>query len=150
WLQAAILWFVAWPLLMAARDAGPPPFRVTDAAGLLLFVVGSAVEAIGDRQLSRFRSDPANRGRVLDTGLWRYTRHPNYFGDALVWWGVYLIACSTPGGWLTAASPVLMTWLLLRVSGVTLLERHMASTRPAYAAYARRTSVFVPWFSREG
>jgi steroid 5-alpha reductase family enzyme len=83
---------------------------------------------------------------VLDRGLWRYTRHPNYFGDALLWWGVFLFAAATPAGWVTVVSPLLMTFLLLRVSGVTLLERGLAETRPGYAEYVRRTSAFVPWW----
>jgi steroid 5-alpha reductase family enzyme len=116
-----------------------------DVAGVLLFAIGFAFETIGDYQLERFKSRPANRGRVLDTGLWRYTRHPNYFGDALLWWGVYLIAASAPGGWLTLASPLLMTFLLLRVSGVTLLERGLVESKPGYADYIARTSSFIPW-----
>ena len=150
WLQAAILWFVALPLLLAARAPGPPFPTAADIAGLLLFVTGFAFEAVGDGQLQRFRSDPANRGKVLDSGLWRYTRHPNYFGDALLWWGVYLIAASAPGGALTVASPLLMTLLLLRVSGVTLLERSLKATRPGYADYIERTSAFIPWRPRRG
>ena len=148
WLQAVILWFVGLPLLVVAGVPGPPGAAWTDVAGVLLFVVGLAFEAIGDAQLRRFRSDPANLGRVLDTGLWRFTRHPNYFGDAVLWWGLFLLAASTPAGRLTAASPLLMTLLLLRVSGVTLLERNLAASKPGYADYVKRTSAFVPWFPR--
>jgi steroid 5-alpha reductase family enzyme len=85
---------------------------------------------------------------VLDRGLWRYTRHPNYFGDATMWWGMYAIAASTPGGWLTVLSPILMTWLLMRVSGVTLLEEGLKVSRPGYRAYIARTPAFFPWFPR--
>jgi len=148
WLQASLIWFVSLPLLVAARMAGPSRVTPADAAGLLLFAVGLAFEAVGDYQLARFRSNAANRGRVLDTGLWRYTRHPNYFGDALLWWGIFLLATSVPGGWLTVASPAVMTFLLLRVSGVALLERSLKASRPGYDAYIRRTSAFVPWFPR--
>lgn len=148
WLQAAILWFVALPVLSAARVPEPAVLTATDVAGLLLFVVGFAFEAIGDYQLQRFRRVPDNRGKVLDTGLWRYTRHPNYFGDAVLWWGVYLGAASAPGGWLTVASPMLMTFLLLRVSGVTLLERSLKASKPGYAEYVARTSGLVPWLPR--
>ena len=148
WLQAVLLWFIALPLLIAARAPRPARMTAADAAGLLLFAVGFAFEAVGDHQLRRFKSVPANGGKVLDAGLWRYTRHPNYFGDAVLWWGVYLGAVAVPGGWMTVASPVLMTFLLLRVSGVTLLERSLALSKPGYEDYVSRTSAFVPWFPR--
>jgi steroid 5-alpha reductase family enzyme len=145
WLQAVLTWLVALPLLWSARADGPASIQVTDAIGLGLFAVGLSFEAIGDWQLMRFKGDPANRGRVLDTGLWRYTRHPNYFGDATLWWGLFLLTAATPGAWLTVGSPLLMTVLLLRVSGVTLLEPRLTATKPAYADYVRRTSAFIPW-----
>jgi steroid 5-alpha reductase family enzyme len=146
WLQAAFLWFVAMPLLTIA--AFPAPVAILDVVGAALFAIGFTFEAVGDGQLARFRSNPANRGRVLDTGLWRYTRHPNYFGDAVMWWGIYLIACATREGAMTILSPSLMTLLLLRVSGVTLLEQSLKLSKPGYADYIRRTSAFVPWFPR--
>jgi len=145
WLQAALVWFIALPVLAASVSASTP-VGFLDAAGILVFATGFGIEAMADHQLRRFQSAPSNRGRVLDTGLWRYTRHPNYFGDALLWWGLYMLAASTPRGWLTVASPVLMTFLLVRVSGVTLLEPHLRTSKPSYAAYVRRTSSFVPWF----
>jgi steroid 5-alpha reductase family enzyme len=148
WLQGALLWFIALPMLVVARSADVPFFTVTDLAGLLVFGCGFAFEAIGDAQLRRFKADPASRGRVLDRGLWRYSRHPNYFGDALLWWGVYLMALAAPGGWLTAPSPALMTFLLLRVSGVTLLEEGLRATKPEYRDYIARTPAFLPWFPR--
>ena len=100
---------------------------------------------VGDAQLSAFRRDPANSGRVLSTGLWRYTRHPNYFGETLIWWGIFVIAASVPDGAWTVFSPILMTVLLVRVSGVPLLEAGLRETRPGYAEYVARTSAFVPW-----
>ena len=148
WLQAGLLWFVALPVLAVARAPGPARVTPTDVAGLVLFAVGFTFEAVGDHQLARFRSTPANHGRVLDTGLWRYTRHPNYFGDAVLWWGVFLLAVASPGAWLTVLSPAAMTFLLLRVSGVALLERGLRASKPGYDAYARRTSAFIPWFPR--
>lgn len=148
WLQAALAWFISLPIFAVAYGRGPAAVTAADVAGVLLFAIGFAFETIGDYQLERFRSLPANRGRVLDTGLWRYTRHPNYFGDALLWWGLYLIAASAPGAWLMVASPLLMTFLLLRVSGVTLLERGLVASKPAYADYIARTSPFLPWFAR--
>lgn len=145
WLQAALVWFIALPVLAAASASSDPPLGPGDLAGVLVFVVGFAIEAIGDRQLRRFRADEANRGKVLDEGLWRFTRHPNYFGDALLWWGVYLIAAATPAGRLTIASPAVMALLLRRVSGVALLEQDLLAAKPGYAAYVQRTSAFVPW-----
>jgi steroid 5-alpha reductase family enzyme len=148
WLQGAILWFVALPVLAAIRAAQPGTLTGIDGLGVLLFAVGFSFEVVGDRQLRRFRSDPANRGRVLDRGLWRYTRHPNYFGDAVLWWGLYAIAAATPNGWLNVLSPALMTLLLMRVSGVTLLERRLITSKPGYRAYIARTPAFFPWLPR--
>ena len=148
WLQGAILWFVALPVLAAIRAAEPAALTAVDGLGILLFSVGFSFEVVGDRQLRRFRSDPANRGRVLDRGLWRYTRHPNYFGDAVLWWGLYVIAAATPHGWLSVPSPALMTFLLMRVSGVTLLEQSLKASKPGYHAYIARTPAFFPWFPR--
>lgn len=145
WLQGAILWFVALPLLVAVRAAQPAAFTAVDGLGMLLFTVGFGFEVVGDLQLERFR---ANRGKVLDSGLWRYMRHPNYFGDATMWWGLYAMAASTPGRWLTALSPFLMTLLLMRVSGVTLLEEGLKASKPGYLAYIARTPAFLPWFPR--
>jgi len=142
-LQGVLLWLVSMPLQVAQVRPGPP-LGAFDVLGALLVAVGIAFESIGDLQLARFKSDPANAGRVMDRGLWRYTRHPNYFGDALVWWGLGVMALSVPGGAWTLFSPVLMTVLLLRVSGVKLLERSLAKTKPAYADYVARTSTFFP------
>ncbi len=146
WLQGALLWFVALPVLVAVLAARPAGLTALDGVGLLLFAIGFGFEVIGDRQLARFRSDPGNRGRVLDSGLWRYTRHPNYFGDATLWWGLFAIAAAVPGGWQTLLSPCLMTFLLLRVSGVSLLEDGLKTSRPGYQDYIDRTPAFVPWW----
>jgi steroid 5-alpha reductase family enzyme len=141
-LQGVILWIVSLPLQAGQlSDAG---WRWLDAAGILFWTVGFAFETVGDVQLARFKADPANRGHVMDRGLWRYTRHPNYFGDFLVWWGLYLIAASG-GAWWTVFSPVLMSVLLLRVSGVALLERSLKARTAGYETYVRRTSAFFPW-----
>ncbi len=142
-LQSLLMWFVSLPV-QAVHVSSGGPLGALDAAGAALALIGLFFEAVGDLQLARFRADPANRGRVMDRGLWRYTRHPNYFGDCCVWWGLYLIAAATPIGIWTLASPVAMTFLLLRVSGVALLERSIAKRRPDYADYAARTSAFVP------
>jgi steroid 5-alpha reductase family enzyme len=140
--QAGVLWLVSLPVQVAQYGpAAPAPVRWL---GVAVWAVGFVFESVGDRQLSRFRADPDNRGRVLDSGLWRYTRHPNYFGDACVWWGLYLLACH---GWLgigTVISPLAMTALLAKGSGKPMLERDIAERRPEYADYVRRTSGFIP------
>ncbi len=148
WLQGTLLWVVALPLLVAVRASQPAALTALDGLGVLCFAVGLAFEVVGDRQLERFRAEPSNRGKVLDCGLWRYTRHPNYFGDATIWWGMYAMAAATPGGWLTVLSPALMTLLLMRVSGVTLLETSLKASKPGYRAYIARTPAFFPWFPR--
>jgi steroid 5-alpha reductase family enzyme len=148
WLQGTILWFVALPLLVAVRSEQPAALTAVDGVGCLLFAVGFGFEVVGDLQLRRFKADPSNRGQVLDSGLWRCTRHPNYFGDATLWWGLFTIAAATPGGWLTGLSPALMTFLLMRVSGVTLLEQSLTASKPGYRAYIARTPAFFPWFPR--
>lgn len=144
-LQASILWFVSAPLLVAQHAVQPDELTWLDAAGTVLFAIGFLFETVGDLQLARFKNDPGNSGRVMQSGLWRYTRHPNYFGDTVVWWGLFLIALSAPGSLWTIASPILMTFLLLKVSGVSLLEKSLSETKPEYGAYARRTSAFFPW-----
>jgi steroid 5-alpha reductase family enzyme len=141
-LQGAILVLVAAGIIAVNTRSGPG-LTALDAVGALVFLAGLAFEAVADRQLVRFLGDPANRGRIMDRGLWRYSRHPNYFGEALVWWGVFLIALSVPGAWWTVVSPLLITVLLLKVSGVPMLERLMEG-RPGWAEYKARTSVFVP------
>jgi len=142
WLQATILWFVSLPLLVGLRSTGPVSMPLV-WLGVAVWAVGFYFEARGDWDLARFRADPANRGRVFDTGVWRYTRHPNYFGDAAVWWGLYLVATAA-GAALTLVSPVVMTLLLLKVSGVALLEKKLVETKPQYREYVRRTSAFLP------
>ena len=148
WLQGAILWFVALPLLVAVRAARPAALTAVDGLGVVLFAVGFGFEVVGDSSTRALQGRPANRGQVLDRGLWRYTRHPNYFGDATLWWGLYAIAGATPGGWLTVLSPALMTFLLMRVSGVTLLEEGLKASKPGYHAYIATTPAFFPWFPR--
>lgn len=149
-LQGALMWLISAPLLLAQTQATPAALGMLDALGTLLWLTGFAFEAGGDWQLQRFKANPANAGRVLDSGLWRYTRHPNYFGDALLWWGLYLLAAASPAGVWAIGSPLLMMVLLMRVSGVTLLEQTLAQ-RPAYREYIARTPAFFPWWpKREG
>ncbi len=143
-LQGVLLWIIAWPLLVAVQSDEPDGLRVTDYIGAGVWVIGFSFEAIGDFQLAMFKNNPANDGKVMDGGLWRYTRHPNYFGDATLWWGYFIISAGTGWGLLTVFSPALMTFLLLRVSGVAMLERTIKRRRPEYEAYERRTSAFIP------
>jgi steroid 5-alpha reductase family enzyme len=142
-LQGVILWFVALPIQVSTAMLALDPLGWLDATGASIWCVGMFFEAVGDYQLARFKTDGKNSGRVMDRGLWRYTRHPNYFGDFCVWWGIYLIAAAG-GAWWTIASPLLMSLLLMRVSGVTLLESTIVERRPEYAAYQARTSSFFP------
>lgn len=143
-LQSVILWFVSLPIQVAMMDTKSKPLCWIDLAGVFVWSVGLFFEAVGDYQLARFRADPQNSGRVMNRGLWRLTRHPNYFGDFCVWWGLYLIA-STAGATWTVFSPLLMSFLLLKVSGVTLLEKTISDRRPDYAAYQASVSAFFPW-----
>ena len=137
------MWVVAVPLVVALHSASPAQLTALDYLGVVIWGVGFFFEAVGDWQLARFKANPANKGQVLDSGLWRYTRHPNYFGDAVVWWGFYAFALAV-GGWWTIFSPALMTFLLVRVSGVAMLEKDLKDKKPAYQAYIRRTSAFIP------
>ena len=140
-LQALLAWLIAMPIAVAMSVDSPLGWL--DGLGLALWMLGMSFEVVGDMQLSRFRQDPANTGQVLDRGLWRYTRHPNYFGECALWWGYFCFALAA-GGWWTVLSPVLMTLLLLRVSGVSLLEKDIGERRPDYANYIRRTNAFIP------
>ena len=148
-LQGVLAWLVSLPLLAATAADGPVHLTWLDAVGVVLWVVGFVFEAGGDWQLSRFLADPANRGKVMDRGLWRYTRHPNYFGDTVVWWSYLVIALAT-GAWWAVVGPILMTTLIVKVSGVALTDRNMGSSqREGYDEYVRRTNAFVPWFPRD-
>jgi len=146
--QGILLWVISLPLQVAIVAQGPAGLGPLDLLGIAFWAVGFVFEAVGDRQLARFRANPASRGRVLDTGLWRYTRHPNYFGDAAQWWGFGLLALSA-GAWWVLISPALMNLFLLKVSGVALLEKDIAERRPGYREYVERTSAFLPWFPKE-
>jgi steroid 5-alpha reductase family enzyme len=146
-LQAALILVVSLPVQVGMFHPEPSAWPLV-AAGGALWLVGFLFETVGDYQLARFKADPDNRGKVMDRGLWRYTRHPNYFGDFCVWWGLLLIAVPDPEHLWIAVGPAVMSFLLLRVSGVTLLEKDL-SRRPAYADYIRRTSAFFPRPPRE-
>jgi steroid 5-alpha reductase family enzyme len=141
-VQAFAFWFVSLPVQVAMFEPSEPGALLW--IGTAVWALGFAFEGIGDWQMARFRADPANRGQVMDRGLWRYTRHPNYFGDACVWWGLWLIAAQQWQGLLTVLSPVLMTWTLTNKTGKPTLEKGMADRRPGYREYVEHTSGFVP------
>jgi steroid 5-alpha reductase family enzyme len=140
-LQGILAFIVSLPLYSAMSS--PAPLNLLDVTGATLVALGVLMETVADTQLAAFRDDPDNRGHVLDFGLWRYSRHPNYFGEFCVWWGFYLMALAT-GAWWALPSPLLMSVLLMRVSGVLLLEKDIGQRRPAYAQYVARTNAFFP------
>jgi len=140
-LQAVISWFISLPVQAAMYARSGWSFLAY--VGIAVWLIGLFFESVGDAQMNAFRNDPANEGQVMDRGLWRYTRHPNYFGDATVWWGLSVIAFAHWPGPLTVFSPVLMTWLLAKGTGKPLLEKDIEERRPGYADYVRRTSGFA-------
>ena len=147
-LQGAVVLVVALPILLAIAHPGNG-LRWTDFLGALLFGCGFFFEAVGDWQLSRFKRDPAHRGRIIETGLWRYTRHPNYFGEAVLWWGIFIIGLGSPAGLWGLISPLTICFLLLKVSGIPMLEAKYLGN-PQFEAYKARTNAFFPWFPKKG
>jgi len=148
-LQAPLQFIVCLPIQLGQAAPDPSPLGVVGYIGVTLAVIGILFETFGDLQLSRFKSDPANAGKVMDKGLWRYTRHPNYFGDACVWWGLYLVATETRYGIWALPGPLLLTVLLTRWSGVPTTEGRMRKRKPGYEDYIGRTPAFVPWFPKK-
>jgi steroid 5-alpha reductase family enzyme len=142
-LQGVLMWIVSIGVQLGQVDS-TPDIGVIAVVGVVVWVIGVGFEAIGDLQLARFKSDPANAGKVMDRGLWRYTRHPNYFGDACAWWGIALVAVETGIGAWGLLGAAVMTTLLLRISGVALLEKSLRKRKPDYQAYVDRTSAFIP------
>jgi steroid 5-alpha reductase family enzyme len=142
--QALLAWVVSLPVQLAMADRTPPGIGLLGWIGLAVWCVGLGFESVGDFQLARFKRDPSSAGQVMDRGLWRFTRHPNYFGDFLVWWGLFLVAVETGSAAFGVVGPVVMTVLLTKVSGKDLLERSIGKRRPGYADYVARTSGFVP------
>jgi steroid 5-alpha reductase family enzyme len=147
-LQGVMLWIVSLPIQAALLAGGGPWVGALAFASLSLWSLGLAFESIADRQLARFRADPMNEGRVMDRGLWAWTRHPNYFGDFAVWWGHFGLAFALGVPWWTIAGPIVMSVLLMKVSGVPMLEASLRARRPGYDEYVRRTSAFFPWPAR--
>ena len=147
-LQGLLMWLISAPLLGAQYSGRSRELGILDIAGILLWITGFLFEAGGDIQLASFRADPQNKGKVLEKGFWRYTRHPNYFGDSCVWWG-YALICLGAGSILPVAGSILMTLMIIRVSGVAMLEKNLHVTKPGYAEYIRKTSAFLPWFPKK-
>lgn len=146
-LQGAVVLLVALPVLLVIQRPGGP-LSLLDLSGSLLWLLGFSFEAVGDWQLLRFKANPANKGRIIQHGLWRYTRHPNYFGETTLWWGIFLIGLGAGHGTVGIISPLLISFLLLKVSGIPLLEAKYAAN-PEFESYKTRTSVFIPWWPRE-
>lgn len=144
-LQALLMWIISLPVQLGIHGPVPQGLTWVDWLGLILWLAGFFFEAVGDAQLARFKAEPANKGRILDTGLWAYTRHPNYFGETLMWWALFLIAFQVPGGLWSIVSPLLLTFLLLRVSGVRLTEATMGKSYSDLDRYKQRVSPFFPW-----
>ncbi|MBK8373846.1 DUF1295 domain-containing protein [Sphingorhabdus sp.] len=151
--QAPLLFITSLPAQIGiwASEGGRTVMGPVAWGGIVIALIGILFETVGDAQLKAFRADPANKGKVLDTGLWRYTRHPNYFGDACTWWGIWLVAAETgPAGWVSVIGPLFLTFTLTKWSGKPLLERGLAKSRPGYAEYVERTSGFIPWPPKVG
>jgi steroid 5-alpha reductase family enzyme len=143
-LQGVLAWIVSLPVQIAMHDKTPDGLGVLAIVGTLVWLGGIAFEAIGDWQLARFKADPASAGQVMDRGLWRFTRHPNYFGDFCVWWGLFTVALECGTAAFGIVGPIVMSTLLMKVSGKALLERSIGKRRPGYADYVRRTNGFFP------
>lgn len=146
WFQAVLAWVISMPLWPALTV--PVDWGASDVLAVSVWTVGMIFEGIGDWQLSRFKANPENHGKVMDRGLWRYTRHPNYFGECLIWWGFFLFGLPA-GAWWTAVGPLLLTYLLLKFSGVTLMEQTIVDRRPAYRSYIARTNAFIPGLPKQ-
>jgi len=146
-LQGFLMLVIAYPIILI--NAYPAPgLNILDFLGLLVWITGFIFEAVGDKQLAEFLKNPANKGRIIRHGLWKYTRHPNYFGEATMWWGIFLLALSVPLGWSGIISPLTITFMLLFVSGVPMLEKSLQEN-PEFKEYARVTSKFIPWFPKK-
>ena len=147
-LQGILMWLISAPLLGAQYYNTNSSLGILDYAAMTMWLIGFVFEAGGDFQLARFKKNAGNKGKILNTGLWKYTRHPNYFGDSAVWWG-YAIFCLAAGSYLPVLGSVLMTALIIKVSGVALLEKSLINQKPGYELYIRQTSSFIPWFPKK-
>ena len=148
-LQAVFLWTISLVLQVGQLSPAPEKFVAWDVIGSGVWLIGFFFEVVGDWQLYRFKSKSGNKGKVMDRGLWAYTRHPNYFGEFLIWWGFYLITLATVTGWWTVISPLVVSAVLLKMTGIPLTEEATRKSRPGYGEYIKRTSAFFPWFPRK-
>jgi steroid 5-alpha reductase family enzyme len=147
-LQGVLVWLISVPLLAVHYYSAGNELEILDYLSIFIWLIGFTYEAGGDFQLAKFKSNPANKGKVLQTGFWKYTRHPNYFGDAAVWWSYGLFSIAS-GSYLPLLGPIIMTYLIVKVSGVSLLEKSLKNSKPQYAEYENRTSAFLPWFPKK-
>ena len=145
-LQALFMWVIALGPQYGQVAQQPGHLTWLDALGFMIWLTGFVYESLSDWQLARFKADLANRGKVMNRGLWAYSRHPNYFGEFLVWWGLFMVTLNTPLGWWTIGSPLIVTLVLLKMTGIPLTERAITNTRPGYKRYIRETNAFIPWF----
>lgn len=148
-LQAVFLWIISLTLQFGQLSPLPARLTWTDVSGLSIWAVGFYFETVSDWQLARFKSDPNNKGKVMSRGLWAYSRHPNYFGEFLIWWGIFLITLSTPNSWWTVISPLVITAVLLKMTGIPLTEKSIVDHRPGYREYMKQTNAFFPWFPKK-
>ena len=148
-LQAVFMWCISLAPQFGQFSPTPNDLTWLDIIGLSVWTGGFLFESIGDWQLARFKSNPENKGKVMDKGLWAYSRHPNYFGEFLVWWGLFLVTFATPGNWWTICSPLIVTVVLLKMTGIPLTEKTIGKTRPGYRQYIERTNAFIPWFPKK-
>ncbi|WP_045211344.1 DUF1295 domain-containing protein [Desulfonatronovibrio magnus] len=148
-LQAVLLWLVSLGVQLAQLSPVPDKLTIFDIMGALIWMTGFIIQVVGDTQLQMFKNNPDNKGRVMDQGLWGYSRHPNYFGESLMWWGLYLLVLQTPYALWAIISPLIITFLLLKVSGVAMTEQNISQRRPEYNDYQQRVSAFIPWFPKK-
>lgn len=144
-LQGILVWIISAPLLAVHYFSTGTNLGYLDFIAIIIWLIGFTFEAGGDYQMAKFKAASSNKGKVLQTGFWKYTRHPNYFGDATVWWSYGLFSLAA-GSYLPILGPVLMTWLIIKISGVSMLERTLKNTKPQYKEYIEKTSAFFPWF----
>jgi len=146
-LQGIMMLIISFPIIivMSSEKGG---FGFFEFLGILIWCIGFFFEAVGDKQLADFKKEPENKGRIIQSGLWKYSRHPNYFGEVTMWWGIFILSLSVPGSWLGIISPLTITFLMLFVSGVPMLEKKYKDNEE-FQDYARRTSKFFPWFPKE-
>ena len=148
-LQAVLMWLISLSLQYGQMISQPAEMTLWDVAGIIIWGVGFFFQSVSDWQLAKFKSNFENRGRVMNKGLWAYSRHPNYFGEALMWWGIFLVTAAVSYGWWTIVSPMIITYLLLKVSGIPMTENVIKKSRPGYEEYIKSTNSFIPWFSKK-